>query len=216
MEYFGDVSGHFKGLLTGDCDVVVVGVISGGRMDCTRCAKKAVKQIDDIPEAKWHGLTDVQKRRMYDCFADQDRLEFGYARFTEEMLQTMNNYHYLYQDISFPPDWDLVLTGYAYGEILYDMGAQQTRHPVFEFDRVASKPQTIAVKEHTEEYVPDVNVFSDGSRQNPGIQAADCVAGGFAEDVKNGTEWRDALDDGDVTQASYSSLAKLETDLSNL
>ena len=214
MYYYGDVSGDFRGLLNGHCDVVVVGVVGGGKIDCMRCPKKTVRRIDDIPEAKWNDLTDVQKRRFFDCFTGQEDVRYGYAQFDKEMLHTMDNYHHIYQDVCFPPDWDLALTGYAYGEILYEMDVTDDRHqPIFEFDRVASKQQSVDVKEHVEEYVPDANIFIQGSRQSHGIQAADCLAGGIAEDEKNGTDWLNELSSDRVTHVGYHSLLKLETDL---
>lgn len=217
MYYYGDVSGDFRGLLNGHCEVVVVGVVGGGKMDCMRCPKKTVRNVEDIPEARWNDLTRVQKRRFYDCFVEQDNLEYGYARFDREMLHTMEEYHRLYENVSFPPDWDLALTGYAYGEILYEMDATGGRRPpVFDFDRVASNQQSIAVKEHVAEYVPEANVFIKGSRQSSGIQAADCLAGGIAEDERKGTDWLENLNIESVTEVGYHSLTKLETDLVNL
>lgn len=216
MDYFGDVSGDLRGLLNGDSEVVVVGIVGGDRISCGRCAKKAVRRVDDIQEAKWNDLTDVQKRRLFECFAEQDRLEFGYVIYDRQRLHSMDEYHYLYQNVSFPPDWDLALTGYAYGELLFEMDVTDDQRSTFTFDRVASKAQSKAVKNHVEEYVPATNVFIEGSQQSSGIQAADCLAGGVAEDMKRDTDWLDYLDGADVTTASYTSLMKLETRLGEL
>ena len=214
MYYYGDVSGDFRGLLNGHCDVVVVGVVGGDKVDCMRCAKQTVRDVTDIPEAKWNDLTDVQKRRFYECFTEQESVEYGYACFNREMLHSMEEYHLLYQHVCFPPDWDLALTGYAYGEILYEMDATDNqRPPVFDFDRVASNSQSVSVKEHVEEYVPVADIFIKGSRQSPGIQAADCLAGGIAEDKRRGTDWLEYLNTENITEVGYHSLTKLETDL---
>jgi len=216
MDYFGDVSGDLRGLLNQNSKVVVVGVVAGDQVSCGRCPKQAVRRVDDIQEAKWNDLTDIQKRRLFECFADQDDLEFGYAVYDRDRLHSMDKYHYLYQDVSFPPDWDLALTGYAYGELLFEMDSPGDQRAIFTFDRVASKPQSKAVKKHVEEFVPDTNVFVGGSQQSGGIQAADCLAGAVAEDIKRDTDWIDHLDRESITTATYTSLAKLETLLAKL
>lgn len=212
--YFGDASGHLRGVLNGDCEVYVAAVVSGDRMRCGKCAKQAVRRIGDLTEAKWNSLKETPKRRLVDCLAEQESVSLGFARFTRENLQTLDKYHLLYQDVSFPPDWDLALEGYAYGEILYEMGAKSDRRPIFEFDRVSSKEQSRAVRNHVEEFVPDTNTFFDGSRQNNGIQTADCLAGAVAEDFKSDTEWLSRIDDNRITDCSNFSLIQLEQRLS--
>jgi len=214
MDYFGDESGHLKGVLQGDCEVCVIGIVGGDRVSCASCPKKTVRNIDDIPEARWNDLMDHQKRRLFECFADNDYLEFGYAVFDRDRLHTMDNYHYLYDDVCLPPAWDLALAGYAYGEILYEMDADQEQIATFTFDRISSKKQSEKVAAHFETFVPGVDPFIKGSRQSPGIQAADCLAGAVAEDIKSDTEWLDYLDDDLITKATYTSLAKLEHDIS--
>lgn len=215
MEYFGDESGHFKGVLNQDCEVCVLAVVAGVRIDCQRCAKKTVRRIDDIPEAKWNDLLDHQKRRFFECLSEQDELQFGYAVFDREKLHSMDEYHLLYQDIDLPPAWDLALAGYTYGEILYEMGAPDEQRAILEFDRISSKKQCEAVVEHVEHFVPSANIFFDGSRQNHGIQTADCLAGGIAEDIKKGTDWKDYLDSDSLYECSSTSLIQLERDLVN-
>lgn len=64
MEAYGDVSGHFKSLVDGHCEVVVVGVVSGDRIAAGRCPKRTVRSVRNVEEAKWSDLTDVQKRRL--------------------------------------------------------------------------------------------------------------------------------------------------------
>ena len=217
MDYFGDESGHFRGLLHGDCEVCVIAVVAGARIDCIRCPKKTVRNITDIPEAKWNDLKDHQKRRFFECFAEQDGIEFGYARITQEDLHTMDGYHHIYQNISFPPDWDLALTGYAYGEILFELGARDERRTCFEFDRISSKKQSEEVLEHVQHFVRDLDqAFYKGSRECPGIQAADCLAGGVAEDYKSDTDWLGYLDTDSVTDCKGLSLLQLENRLTDL
>ncbi len=217
MRAYGDESGHLRGLLNGDCEVYVVGIVAGTQLDCFRCPKATVRRVTNIPEAKWNDLTDVQKRRLFECFASTDGLQFGYAVFTKEQLHTLQNYHLLYQNVSFPPAWDLALTGYAYGEILFDMGLVDHYHrPVFTFDRISSRPQCEAVRTHIHQFVPTLRVQFNGSRQVHGIQAADCLAGAVAEDQKHGTDWLDYLSDHTVIETYATALVQLENDLVNV
>lgn len=215
MDYFGDESGHLKGVLQGDCDVCVVGVVGGVKYKCMRCPKRAVDRVDDLEEARWTDMFDTQKRRFLECIADLD-LEFGYVAFDQDKLHTMDNYHYLYQDVSFPPAWDLVLAGYAYGEVLYEMGAPDEHRAIFTVDRISSRKQTEKMIDHVCDFVPGVNPFIAGSKGSKGVQAADCLSGAIAEDMRKGTEWRSYLDDLTMIECTATSLAKLETDLSEL
>lgn len=206
MDYYGDESGHFKGVLQGDCEVCVIAIVAGDRIDCARCPKRAVRDIDDISEAKWADLFDVQKRRLLECFVECNSLEFGYSLFTQQQLHSLENYHLLYQDITFPPAWDLALAGYAYGEILYEMGVPDDGRALFRFDRISSQKQSEKMVDHIRHFVPDVNIRYKGSRQSPGIQAADCLAGAVAEDHKSDTEWLSYVERTDITECSATSL----------
>jgi len=214
MDYFGDESGHLKGVLQGDCEVCVYGVVGGIRIDCVRCANRAVRNVQDIDEAKWNDLLDTQKRRLIDCFAEQD-LEFGYALFTRDSLHSIDYCYYMHDDRSIPPAWDLALAGYSYGEILYEMGAHNKRRGTLTFDKVASNKQSKALARHAREFV-ELSCFPGNSKDQPGIQAADCFAGAVAEDHKNGTDWLDSLDGAEITECSSWALTKLEADLSRL
>lgn len=215
MQYFGDVSGHLKGVLQGDCEVCVAAVVAGSRMDCYRCPKRTVRRITDIDEAKWTQLDEVQKRRFFTCLGEEDDLQFGYVVIDRQALHSMEHYHYLYQDVTLPPDWDLALEGYAYGEILFEMGAPDDPRGQFTFDRISSQAQTQSVAEHVTEFVPETEVTYDGSRQCSGIQTADCLAGGIVEEIRDDdADWLDAhLNTADVAECNDSSLIQLENDL---
>lgn len=76
-------------------------IVGGDQVSCGRCPKKTVRNIQDIDEAKWNNLFDEQKRRLFECLADVDYIEFGYAVFKRDQLHSLENYHYLYQDVSF-------------------------------------------------------------------------------------------------------------------
>lgn len=211
MDYFGDESGHFRGLIQGDCEVCVIAVVEGDQVSCGRCPKKTVRGVEDIPEAKWHDLIEVQKRRLFECFAEQDNIRFGYALFTADMLNNLQNHYKLHQNVKFPPAWDLALAGCAYGEILFDLEARDDyRPPSITVDRISSKRQSEQMMQFVEDYVDEARVFLKGSRQSPGVQAADCFAGAIAEDYKRSTDWLGYLNDEMVVEASYNSLLRLE------
>lgn len=213
MECFGDVSGHFRGLIQHDCEVVVVGLVIGYRVAAARCPNRAVRNVADIREAKWNDLKEKQKRRMVECLQENDALEFGYAKFTAGMLHRLEKHYLLHQDVSFPPAWDLTLTGYAYGEIMFEYDVTEERRVIFYADRVASKPQTEDLLAHVTEYVNLDQHFIAESTDVKGVQAADCFAGAVAEDHKRGTDWLSNIDDDRITVATNNCLTKLEHDL---
>ncbi|WP_265109163.1 DUF3800 domain-containing protein [Halosolutus halophilus] len=215
MQGFGDVSGHFRSLINGHCDVVVVAVVFGDIIQAGQCPKQTVRNVSDVEEAKWSDLTEIQKRRFIDCLAENDDTELGYAKFTREQLQTLTDQYLLYQDVSFPPDWDLALTGYAYGELLFEQRARDARRVIFEFDHVASQSDSADIASHIEEFVPNSDPKYNSSHSSSGIQAADCFAGAVAEDHKRDTNWIDAIDNDRITSCSETSLVKLENDLDN-
>lgn len=208
--YFGDVSGTPRGLLQGGEEVCVVAVVAGDRQDCYRCPKRTVDHVRDISEAKWNDLTHTQKRRFFDCLSENSSdLKLGYAAFTEDDLKTVENYHKLYQDIVFPPAWDLTLRGFAYGEIVFEL-ANDPSNASIEFDRIASQPQCEAVQDAITEFVTGIHSQFKSSRQVPGIQAADCLAGGIAEQLKGGEPWLDYLDSAEVVSCKNTALIQLE------
>lgn len=213
MECFGDVSGYFRGLIQHDCEVVVVGVVIGDRIAAARCPKKTVRNVTDVKEAKWNELTDTQKRRMVECLADNEHLDFGYALFTADHLHKLQCNYLLHQEVSFPPAWDSALTGYAYGEILFEYDVADERRVIFYIDNVASKTQTDDVIDHVTEYVDLTKPFIADSADVKGVQAADCLAGAVADDFKNDTDWLSYIDPKIITEVTYNCLTKLETDL---
>lgn len=213
MDAFGDVSGDFRSLIKHHCPVVVVGVVMGDRMGASRCPKQTIRRVDDVQEAKWRNMNDVQKRRCVECFAANDSLDFGYALFTADDLHQLKYHYLLHQEVSFPPDWDIALTGYAYGEIMFEYGAKEERRVLFEGDRMASKPQWEAMVDHIQQFVPQVNAFMKGSQETPAIQAADCLAGAVAEDYKRDTNWLGEIDNDRLTSCSSTALIQLQNDL---
>lgn len=192
----------------------MIAVVAGDRLAASRCSKRAVRNIQDISEAKWADFTRVQKRRLMECLQEQNHLSYGYSTFDKRHLHSLENYHLLYDDVSFPPDWDLALIGYAYGEILFELGALDDNLPVFSFDRVASQNQSDAIVEHVHQFVPRTDVFYEGSRQSYGIQTADCIAGAVREDITRGSDWLSYLSNHETVEARSATLIQLERDLS--
>lgn len=213
MECFGDVSGHFRSLIQQNCEVVVVGLVIGDSVSAGRCPNKTVRNVTDVKEAKWNDLNNVQKRRLIECFRDNEYLEFGYAKYTDEDLNTLDYNFLLHQDVTFPPDWDLAITGYSYGEIMFEYGARDENRLLFHLDHVASRPQTEAVIEHVETFVDITKPFVSSSENTAGVQAADCFAGAVAEDHKGDTDWLSYIEDDRITNVSNYSLSQLENDL---
>ncbi|APX98580.1 DUF3800 domain-containing protein [Natronorubrum daqingense] len=213
MQGFGDVSGHFRSLIIGECDVVVVGVVFGDLIQANRCAKQTVRNVQDVEEAKWSDLTETQKRRFIDCLTEHDDTYLGYAKFTRKQLRSLKDQYLLYQDVSFPPDWDLALTGYAYGELLFERGARDENRVDFVFDHVASQSDSADIATHIEEFVPGCNPKYKSSHSSLGIQTADCFAGAVAEDHKKGTDWLSTFDADRIMTCTETALAQFQNDL---
>ncbi len=209
MDAFGDASGDLRGVLNGDCEVYVAAVVAGDRMSCGRCAKKAVRNIDDIPEAKWNDLMPKQKRRLFECFADNEHLEFGYAKFTQEQLQSLRLSHLLYQNVNLPPDGTSRLKDMR----TVNCCSRWVRLKNIRCSRsIAShlKTQSQAVEDHVHHFVENAMTDHVGSRQSPGVQSADCFAGAVAEDIKKGTDWLSYIDDDKIYEETHMSLLQLE------
>jgi hypothetical protein len=185
-------------------------------MDCFRCPKRAVRRVANLDEAKWNDLKSTEKRRFFDCFADNSPpLVFGYAAFRREQLQSIAQYHLLYDDVQFPPAWDIALKAFAYTEILMEL-SDQDEPLVFYPDQFASRPQWEALEETIESHLPRVAAETKSSKQVRGIQAADCLAGGIREQENGGEPWLDYLDPSAVTNCNYWALTQLEHRLSEV
>lgn len=218
MEYYGDISGDFRNLLREYCDVVVIGVVKGSEPDCYRCAKRAVRRVGNMNEARWNDLPSwTEKRRFFECFDENcPPLEFGYASFTREDFHSLENYHHLYQDVVFPPAWDLSIRAHAYTEILMEMGGVDER-ATLHFDRFKSNNQSDEIASKIEEILPQVDANYHSSQQKLGIQSADCLAGGIAEMELGGEPWLDYISEkGSVTDCKHWAVIQLENDLADV
>jgi hypothetical protein len=155
-----------------------------------------------------------QKRRFLERVGDEDGLSFGCAIYDRQRLMDLECYHHLFNDVCFPPTWDLALTGYAYGEILFEHGANDDRRQIFEFDRVASTKQSQAMVDHIQEFVPAVRTYIEASHNSAPIQTADCIAGAIRETkMDRGEDWSDLLTDLNISRCGSTALVQLEQDL---
>lgn len=215
MDAFGDVSGTFRNLLNSDseCEVVAVAVVIGDKIAAARCPKQTVRNITDVDEAKWTELMDHQKRRVIECLADNEHLRFGYVTFTFDQLDSLKYSYLLFQNVEFPPAWDIVLTGYAYGEILFKADAESEHQVVFHPDRMASVPQTKTLREYVETFVSVDHMYIERSHDAHGIQAADCIAGAIRETHIGRYDWLDYFNTDELIEASPTALIQLESEL---
>lgn len=214
MQAFGDVSGHLKSVLSKEDPYCVVGVVIGGKIPAGRCAKKTVRNISDIKEAKWRDLLPKQKRRFLERLREEEELSFGCAIYDRRSLMGLECYHHLFEDVCFPPDWDIALKGYAYGEILFEHGCDQEQYRPFELDRVASTEQSRAIVHHVRAFVPDIQPSIRASHDSAPIQTADCIAGAIRETkMERGEDWSRLLGDLDLSRCGSAALAQLENDL---
>lgn len=140
MDLYGDESGHLRSLLGGDCDLFVLALVAGDPIRCQACAKKTVRAVDDIAEAKWNELTDTQKRRFVDCLADATDLSFGYVAIEPNDLHELEGNYRLYED-DLRYSWDLCALGDSYAELANQLASTQT-NCTLTFDRVFGKKQS--------------------------------------------------------------------------
>ncbi|GGM53182.1 hypothetical protein GCM10009006_37870 [Haloarcula argentinensis] len=210
MPYYGDISGDFRNLLNESCDVVTVAVVGGDLHDCYRCPKRAVRNIQYMDEAKWYEMEPNEKRRFIDCLADnQADLEFGYAVFEMSDFTTLDSHYKLFQDVSFPPVWDIAIRAFAYIEILEELAGGSRAE--FYADQFRSAKQSDELCDLIEEFTDGIDVECVSSKQVDGVQAADCLAGAVSEQRKGGTPWLDHFgEEANLEKCSHWALAHLE------
>lgn len=149
--------------------------------------------MTDLDEAKWSDLTGYQKRRVVDCFAEQERdLSYGYIALSQSDLQQLDNAYLLHQDRAFDMDWDLSVIGHGYAHILRRM-IRDEEHIEFTFDRLFGKAQSDQVRRTINRSSLNMDIQHKSSHGTRGIQAADCVAGLVAETYRGGEDWMNNL-----------------------
>lgn len=87
----------------------------------------------------------------------------------------------------------------------------------FHFDRFNSTTQSDAIADTIQQTLRRVDATHHTSVQEPGIQAADCLAGGIAEHVRGGEPWLDHISNRDaVLDCRNWTLVQLEKELSDV
>lgn len=210
--YFGDESGNFRGLLSGNEQYFGVAVVKGEASECARCPKRAVRRASGVEEARWSDLTDVQRRRVSDCIQSVDGLEAAVAVIESRNINRLTHGYVLRQD-SLEYDNDMVVLACLYGAALAQLDIMSVQNPQFTFDRCISVKMSNQVCELLQNSgLPGV-IEHRASKAVRGIQLADCVIGAFVSDRYAGTEY---LAGGPVTEITTYGLAVLEKTLSDL
>jgi|APHM01.1.fsa_nt_gi hypothetical protein len=151
-------------------------------------------------------MTRKQKRRLFSYLSDSN-LNLGIARIQTRGLADLNGWYKLF-NYKFDLDWDLALEARAYAEIVPRLSGEQ--HTEFVFDRVNSPRQSDRVVSRVEELLNDTDVSFEGSRQEKGIQTADCLAGAAAEDERHDTDWLDKLSEGRLIECGDAVLSRFD------
>lgn len=60
MNAFGDESGNFRNLLSGNEPYFTLAVAAGESTSCGACAARTIRLSESMKEAKWNDLTDVR------------------------------------------------------------------------------------------------------------------------------------------------------------
>lgn len=196
MKAYGDESGNFNNLLSGNEPYFALAVVAGEGVDCQACSKRTVRNASQMKEAKWNDLTDVQKRRFLDSVSERgldvcytvvefdqfDRMRHGYALHHAELMDV--------RPASF-------VTGAMYAALLLSLDASVSK---FQFDRVWSQKISAEVIDVMADVGTDVDAEEVISSQSKGVQTADCAAGAAREHAIDGSrpsvveEWRNKTD----------------------
>lgn len=219
MRLYGDISGNYGNLLTGDCDLVVHVLVYGeDEFVCGSCPKKIRRRLGNRKEVKWRNLEPVERRRMADCFEEKsDQIGFYYAAISREDVNGLYA-NYLLYDGDGPNAKRLPkIIGIVYAELfnecLLSIDYEPT-FPVLEFDSVYHDSNSVTVKETITRHLPGEFGFHrmDWKRSNDvaGIQAADCFAGLIAEHELGRNDWSDSIEVIDPVECSGTALARLE------
>lgn len=194
VPYYGDISGDFRGLLNGNSDFCVVAVVGGSTNACMRCPKRTVRRIENVDEAHWSDLEDVEKRRFVDCVTDNcSDLKIGFAVITERDIQRLPCSYRIYQG-TVSPEWDIALRAFSYSEIIFNW---QDQHDRIEFypDRFAAPAQRQQLVDFTTKILPQSTVETSSSKHRKGVQLADCVAGAIREERLDRHPWGGTIKD---------------------
>lgn len=213
MDYFGDESGDFRSLLNGSERCIAHAVVGGDDVDVMACAKRAVRKVDNLEEAKWNDLRDTEKRRFIECLEERDGdLRVAVAMIDRDDILSLYGHYQLHQD-SLRYISPIMYAGITYGTLLSALDVQNDPMLRFKFDRLYSKSQSEKVSDVLTDHYGSVECSSHDSRHVQGIQTADCVAGAAREDHCKGSNWFESLDDSMYVNATQHVLITLENHL---
>lgn len=210
MIFYGDESGHFNNVVSGESDSFSIAVIGGDYDECRHCASKAIREISSLDELKWHNLIPVTKRRFITCVNDID-IKIGYAAFDRERLLDIDNSYLLHQSVSRgQTPWDLIAMGCGYSEILNEIRGEFDMPVKFEFEQIFNQKQSDIIKSIVQDQISRASVNYMLSHANKAIQVADGIAGAAREDLKTDSEWLNDISSDQVTDLTNEMLIQLE------
>lgn len=224
MHYFGDISGNYGSLIEGSCDVVVHAIVAAeDQHSAGSCAKKAIRQLGNVKEAKWNQLPDVQKRRVADSFVEKVQfIDFQYAVVRLKDLKRMYANYHLFDGGG--PNADLLprVIGTVYSILFTDHIADKSScgSSSMVFDTVYSSEKSSEVVDEIESATPDSEQFHTldwgRSSNHRGIQTADCFAGMVAEHELGLDNWSFQIDRAPAANKSAVCHAAIENLLDDI
>jgi hypothetical protein len=190
MPAFGDESGNFRNLLSGNEPYFVLAVAAGERTACGACAGRTIRLSDSMKEAKWNDLVDVEKRRFLESVSDRS-VQVAYAVAERSDFDRMRHSYALYDETRMHVRPTSFVTGAMYAALLLSF-EESVR--TFEFDKVWSDDISAAVVDVLNEVGTSFDATPVISSQSKGVQTADCAAGAVREHALSGG-WQSALRD---------------------
>lgn len=197
--YFGDESGNFRGLLSGNEKYFGIGVVKGEATQCARCPKRAIRRASGVKEARWSDLTDVQRRRLVDCIHSLDGIDAAIAIIEPVDINHLTN-SFVQQQDSFEYDNDMAILACLYGAAIAELGIVEEQRPHFTFDRCISQSASEQVCEILESKGFEGTIEHQSSTSVRGIQLADCIIGAATTDRYSGTDYLDRLPVKNITE----------------
>ncbi len=215
MPAFGDESGHLRNLLTGECPRYSLAVVVSDIHTCRGPAKRLVKRVSNLTEAKWNELNALQKRRFWDNLCGRD-VQVAYLSVDRDRLHSMDPDHLLYRDGLGGFDTDMFTVGVFYAALVNELRLGEQRMGPLTFDRQIGKRQCDEAASVLKTRAEGVQVAHADSRTEKGIQTADCVAGAVSEHHDEGEAWLGDTGSVSVVDGTDYAMASLEKELAVL
>lgn len=133
---FGDESGNFRNLLNGHCSHFSLSIVVGDRFASMGCVKGAIRRAEDLQEARWNELTDLQKRRVIDEINSR-AVEIFYLVIDRDDLRDIKHNFALYDADRMTVRPSSYATATMYAALLGEAGLQDIDR--FNFDRITSR-----------------------------------------------------------------------------